>query len=41
MVLTEQLADSWYLGGGGEFNADLSQELLLGWVGQSSCFLHA
>lgn len=35
MVLTEQFVNFRYLGGGGEFHADLVQELLLGWVGQS------
>ena len=30
MVLTEQFVNARYLGGGGEFNADLVQELLLG-----------
>jgi hypothetical protein len=35
MVLTEQLANSRYLGGGGEFNANLVQKLLLGRIGQS------
>jgi hypothetical protein len=35
MVLTEQLVDARYLDGGGEFNADLVQELLLSLIGQS------
>jgi hypothetical protein len=35
MVLAEQLVDPRYLGGNGDFNADLLQELLLGLIGQS------
>jgi len=34
-VLIEQLVDARYLAGGGKFNADLVQELLLSLIGQS------
>jgi hypothetical protein len=35
MVLTEQLVNARYLSGGGQFNANLIQKLLLGLIGQS------